>query len=253
MIRTIKYVGAISLALMSSGVGTLQASAETYPKVPSAASAQSGSQELDQGFLGQLTERAANSPARSLAEEIDLVVALSLGPPSDRMTRPSGSMLRPRTRPTEALLRPHVRPGDLLLPDPPRTLAGASDLLCMAVAIYHEARNQPLDGQLAVASVILNRTDVPKRWGDTPCEVVLTPSQFSFLTGETTFPPIEEPEAWAVAVEMAREALERGPSPVVGPADHYHTPAVHPDWDENMVRVIRIDDHIFYNDPMARG
>ena len=152
----------------------------------------------------------------------------------------------------DSAFRPRVRPNELLVPDPPRTLAGASDLLCIAVAIYHEARNQPLDGQLAVASVILNRTRTPERWGSTPCEVV-APVQFSFMTGPTTFPPITEPEPWAIAVEMAREALERGPSSLVGQADHYHTPAVDPVWNEDMQQVIRIDDHIFFVDPMTQG
>ncbi len=147
---------------------------------------------------------------------------------------------------------PQDRPDDLLVPDPPPTLAGAGDLLCIAVAIYHEARNQPLDGQLAVASVILNRTRTPERWGASPCEVV-TPGQFSFLSSDGGYPPIEEDEAWAVAVEMAREALERGPSPVVGQADHYHTPAVEPVWNDGMRQVIRIDDHIFFVDPMTQG
>ncbi|TNC48465.1 cell wall hydrolase [Rubellimicrobium rubrum] len=158
----------------------------------------------------------------------------------------------PKARPAEPLFRPQARPADLLVPDPPTSLSGADDLLCMAVAIYHEARDQPLDGQLAVASVILNRTGSPARWGDSPCAVV-QPIQFSFLTSEARFPPIDEPEAWAVAVEMAREAIERGPSPVVGGADHYHTPAVDPSWDEDMMRIIRIDDHIFYTDATSHG
>ncbi|EYD77427.1 hypothetical protein Rumeso_00976 [Rubellimicrobium mesophilum DSM 19309] len=168
------------------------------------------------------------------------------------LARVSDEAFRPRARPVEALFRPQARPGDLLLPDPPRTLAGASDLVCIAVAIYHEARDQPLDGQLAVASVILNRAALPDRWGGSPCAVI-TPGQFSFLTGWGTFPPIEDREAWAIAVEMAREALERGPSPLVGRADHYHTPAVHPRWGRDMVRVIQIDDHIFYAEPTGRG
>ena len=60
-------------------------------------------------------------------------------------------------------------------------LAGATDLQCLAVAIYHEARDQSLDGQLAVASVILNRAREPKRWGARPCDIVV-PGQFSFLS-----------------------------------------------------------------------
>jgi spore germination cell wall hydrolase CwlJ-like protein len=122
----------------------------------------------------------------------------------------------------------------------------------MAVATYHEARNQPLDGQLAVASVILNRAGVPERWGESPCEVV-TPGQFSFLSSDRSYPSIDDGEAWAVAVEMAREALERGPSAAIGEADHYHTTAVQPVWDDDMKQVTRIDDHVFFHDPLTQG
>jgi hypothetical protein len=168
------------------------------------------------------------------------------------LARLSDPSFGPRARPIRALFRPVARPGDLLLPDPPQTLAAASDLQCLAVAIYHEARDQTLDGQLAVASVILNRTEEPARWGATPCDVV-APVQFSFLSAQGGYPPIEDRQAWAIAVEMAREALERGPSALVGQADHYHTPAVDPDWDEDMDEVIQIGDHIFYTEAMARG
>ena len=50
---------------------------------------------------------------------------------------------------------------------------------CLAIAMYYEARNQPIDGQLAVAQVIMNRVESP-RYPDTVCEVVWQPKQFSF-------------------------------------------------------------------------
>ena len=171
------------------------------------------------------------------------------GPLLARLADPA---VRPRSRPVAAPFRPMERPGDLLVPDPPRSLAGATDLQCLAVAIYHEARDQSLDGQLAVASVILNRAREPKRWGARPCDIVV-PGQFSFLSPLGRVPAIDNREAWAIAVEMAREALERGPSSLVGQADHYHTLAVQPDWQDGMERVIRIGDHIFYADASVRG
>jgi hypothetical protein len=193
---------------------------------------------------------------------VDLTATLWPSPPRPRLrpftaegpllARLSGPSFGPRARPVRALFRPLARPGDLLVPDPPRTLATASDLQCLAVAIYHEARDQALDGQLAVASVILNRTEEPARWGASPCSVVV-PVQFSVLSAQGGYPPIEDREAWAVAVEMAREALERGPSALVGQADHYHTPSVRPAWDEDMDQVIQIGSHIFYADARARG
>ena len=103
-----------------------------------------------------------------------------------------------------------------------------------------------------MASVILNRAQEPQRWGDGPCEIV-QPGQFSFLSQEGGYPRIEKSDPWAIAIEMAKEVLERGPSSTVDQADHYHTRAVQPDWPDDMERVIRIGDHIFYVDPLARG
>lgn len=48
---------------------------------------------------------------------------------------------------------------------------------CLALAIYHEARSESLRGQKAVLSVINNRM---RLFGETACEVVRKPSQFSW-------------------------------------------------------------------------
>ena len=56
----------------------------------------------------------------------------------------------------------------------------SKDMRCLASAIYFEARGEPLAGQLAVAEVILNRAEAG-RFGDSVCEVVKQPGQFSFV------------------------------------------------------------------------
>lgn len=53
----------------------------------------------------------------------------------------------------------------------------ASELHCMAAAIYHESNNEPEHGKLAVASVILNRVDHP-RYPSTVCGNVAMRGQF---------------------------------------------------------------------------
>ncbi|MCZ0963816.1 cell wall hydrolase [Paracoccus benzoatiresistens] len=136
------------------------------------------------------------------------------------------------------------------IPLPPASLRNASDLSCIAVAIYHEARDQDDFGQRAVASVILQRMALPGRWGGTACDIV-APRQFSFLTSRHDYPPIEDMAAWAKAVRFAARALIEGPMPELEGADHYHTTAVTPDWATSMVRVRLIDDHVFYADPRS--
>src|SRR4051812_15099201 len=51
---------------------------------------------------------------------------------------------------------------------------------CIATAVYFEARGESVEGQLAVARVIMNRAasgQYPTGW----CEVVKQPAQFSFV------------------------------------------------------------------------
>lgn len=131
----------------------------------------------------------------------------------------------------------------------PTSLRNASALTCLAVSIYHEARDQPLLGQQAVAAVILRRVQL-SRWGDTICAVV-QPSQFSYLSKDYSFPPIVEREAWRQALTVAIQALVDGPTPLVADADHYHATYVSPSWGQQMEEVMRIGGHVFYRDPVA--
>jgi len=152
------------------------------------------------------------------------------------------------------LQRPVARPEDLVekteLAKLPTTLKGANDFMCMAVAIYHEARGEITEGQQAVASVILQRALVPGRWSDKVCGVVV-PVQFSFLKKDLSFAPIDDYKAWQKAIDVATVAMVEGPDPWLEAADHYHTKDVDPGWNDAMPVVRRIGHHIFYADPLS--
>ena len=132
-----------------------------------------------------------------------------------------------------------------LIAAPPRDFAGLGALGCIAVSIYHEARDQPAAGQYAVGSVILTRAANQNRWGDTPCAVV-QPVQFSYLTADRRFAPISEQAAWERAVRIAAQVLRDGPAPALKGADHYHTTYVSPVWNRQMDAIGRIADHVFW-------
>ena len=53
-----------------------------------------------------------------------------------------------------------------------------SSAICLALAIFFESRNQPIEGQKAVANVVLNRLERDKK--SSVCDVVYKPSQFSW-------------------------------------------------------------------------
>jgi spore germination cell wall hydrolase CwlJ-like protein len=87
-----------------------------------------------------------------------------------------------------------------------------ADTECVAKVVHHEAANQPLAGQLAVAEVVLNRAR-SGRFPATPCAVANQPGQF-FHT-ESYHVPVTSPR-WRTAVAIARVA-EAGESPPVVP------------------------------------
>ncbi|MCK5612089.1 cell wall hydrolase [Candidatus Pacearchaeota archaeon] len=74
------------------------------------------------------------------------------------------------------------------------------DIHCIAQTVYHEARGEPILGQVAVASVVMNRVN-HERWGKDVCSVVFAPHQFTDIQ-KTRFVP-EDKKAWKQAVEIA--------------------------------------------------
>lgn len=78
------------------------------------------------------------------------------------------------------------------------------DLRCVAQAVYHEARGEPLSGQKAVADVVMNRAKSGK-WGSSPCSVVNAPYQFTNRSS-WKYPRPGVPD-WDRAIAIAKEAL----------------------------------------------
>lgn len=122
---------------------------------------------------------------------------------------------------------------------------------CLAMAVYFEARSEPVKGQLAVAEVVINRKNHPD-YPDTICAVIEQDKgpksydcQFSFMCDGKSERPTE-PEAIQTAFEVAYEALSGN---VLGHrATHYHTTAVKPVWRLSLEPVATIGSHIFYTD-----
>ena len=116
---------------------------------------------------------------------------------------------------------------------------------CLATAVYFEARGESLEGQLAVARVVMNRATsgrYPPDW----CSVVKQPAQFSFVRhGE--FPAIDTTSAaWARAQGIARLAISNVIPSVEPDVLWYHATYVAPSWGHRLNMVERIGAHIFY-------
>ena len=118
---------------------------------------------------------------------------------------------------------------------------------CIAVAVYHEARGESLEGQLAVARVIMNRAasgKYPSSW----CGTVKQPWQFSFVNPRTgVYPAVNQASAsWRKALGITRLAVANAVPTLQNDVLWYHADYVAPSWGRRLARVQKIGTHIFY-------
>ena len=134
---------------------------------------------------------------------------------------------------------------------------------CLAVNMYHEARDQGTAGRLAVSAVVLNRVR-DSRFPNTVCEVVyqaqMKPSwktgkpvpirnrcQFSwYCDGKSD--KIKDKKTYQRILDFAGLILHNDIEflDITDGATHYHADYVKPDWADTKTRTTEIGDHIFY-------
>ena len=138
-----------------------------------------------------------------------------------------------------------------------------TEAFCLALNVYHEARNQSFAGKLAVANVVINRVN-DERFPNTVCEVVFQgptrPSwkgtgelipvrnrcQFSwYCDGKSDVPKEKEhfKDIYLFSFTMLHEATSID---ITDGATHYHADYVKPSWAKSKTRTVEIEDHIFY-------
>lgn len=122
-------------------------------------------------------------------------------------------------------------------------------LNCLATAIYYESASESDAGQRAVAQVILNRVRHPA-FPATICGVVYQGSeragcQFSFAC-DGAMARVPSSSGWARALRNAALMLAGTVEAQVGTATHYHTYAVTPAWNRQLVMTAAIGAHFFH-------
>jgi len=128
-------------------------------------------------------------------------------------------------------------------------------ITCLALNIYYEARNQPIDGQVAVAHVVLTRVADP-RFPNDPCKVikegpvrnglpVINRCQFSWYCDGRSDTP-KDTDAYRWAVYLATVVAEGKYDDPTGGATHYHADHISPGWSFAGNPVATIGNHIFY-------
>lgn len=131
-----------------------------------------------------------------------------------------------------------------------------SAIACIATAIYFEARSEPIDGQVAVANVIVNRVR-SEQFPDDPCGVV---TQGKYWSGHPVrnachwsfycdgLPErITDQGAYTLALSIAIHA-QTSLVDVTGGATYYHRDDVDPYWVSGLTNTRTIGRHIFYSE-----
>ena len=135
------------------------------------------------------------------------------------------------------------------------------DRFCLAQNIYFEAANQPLVGKIAVAQVVLNRSE-DRQFPNNICGVVyqakveenwrgnlipiLHKCQFSWYCDGKSDEPTDS-KTWLEAILIADRILENYYPDITEGALWYHSDTVNPYWSEHLNRTVTIDNHLFYN------
>ena len=123
---------------------------------------------------------------------------------------------------------------------------------CLAQAVYFEARSETLEGQLAVAQVVLNRVE-DRRYPSSVCGVVFQNErlrnrcQFSFACDGRSDIPYEY-RAWEISKRIARIAEDGGWLDLSGRATHYHATYADPSWRLAMHKTATHGQHLFYRE-----
>ena len=130
----------------------------------------------------------------------------------------------------------------------------AQERVCLAQAIYFEARSEPRIGQLAVADVVLNRVK-SSVYPSTICEVVfqgserVTGCQFSF-TCDGSMDGVSltsRNRKWRESQDLAGSIMAGLHIPVSREATHYHADYIDdPVWAERLSPTAKIGTHKFY-------
>ena len=134
----------------------------------------------------------------------------------------------------------------------------AEAIVCLALNVYHEARDQPFIGQVAVAQVVMNRV-YDDRYPDHPCEVVFQGPTYSW---KPDFPvrhrcqfswycdgksdKVYDEDAYRQALTIAHGVYYNDLDDFVEGATHYHATYVLPELAESKTPVVQIGQHMFY-------
>lgn len=128
-------------------------------------------------------------------------------------------------------------------------------LACLSLNIYHESRNQPEEGQIAVAMVTMHRANwKPER----VCYEVVKPKQFSWVEDKVVYANgkyklnskgvPKEKEAWIKSVRLAKKVMAKKVRDTSKGATHFNTTDIKPKHTLKMKKTVVIGNHVFFKE-----
>lgn len=117
----------------------------------------------------------------------------------------------------------------------------SSGILCIAAAIYHESKGESVQGQLAVGSVVVNRS---RQRSMDECAVVKQRGQFSWYRSNSQITKMNNPK-YEKFIDLAIKSKSKDYS--CG-STHFHSKSVRPNWSSYLTRTITIGNHVFYKE-----
>ena len=134
----------------------------------------------------------------------------------------------------------------------------AEALVCLALNVYHEARDQPFIGQVAVAQVVMNRVR-DDRYPDDVCEVVMQGPTYSwkpdfpvrhrcqfswYCDGKSDKTP--DRTAWEQALTLHRVYTQATLTTLLRVRHITTQPMSCPNGQRSKTPVVQIGEHVFY-------
>jgi len=213
-----------------------------------------GASYSDPAAAGETLAPAVVRTAAPQAPQPSTVTEAPQAPQPSTMTDPNlfskmwagvTSLVTPKPEAPAPTLAPATRLAELVLAYA-GTQAGDREMECLANAVYFEARSEPIEGQLAVAEVVLNRA-ASGRYPTDLCSVITQKAQFSFIR-RGRFPRADRgSEAWKKAVAIASIAKQKLAGNLPSSVLWYHATYVSPKWGKRLTRQSQIGLHIFYS------
>lgn len=184
---------------------------------------------------------ATLAPVPTLAAEVGI---LEVNEPSAVEFQPLAEIVQPMPSPAEEVGKP-TQFASLAAMVAAHDAVGSltADEECLAVATYFESKSESLEGQHAVAHVIINRAN-SGRFRPTMCGVVKQPGQFSFVRGGRLPAVNKSSRDWREAVAVSKIAMAGKWDSAAPGALSFHAKRVSPGW--RLKRVGTVGNHVFY-------